>query len=402
MGKPKHWQLSASAIATFKTCPFRYFLKYIKRIRKVEEPDHFRYGTNWHKVMEVSGLTSGMVCNCTKATDYDKTKDSNCLICEGTGIVPNDIMTAVMRVIDDAYSRMPASMDPEKWAVERVKLLYAASAYNWYYADQPMPSVLTEYKFDSPIYNKNNRAVPNVKIVGVVDKVANIGGRLGVVEYKTTSSQIDPASRFWNHLNLDTQTTLYLYIMKQQRDRGMLPNLGGDVVDLYYDVFHKPTILPKKLTIADSKKFVETGEYFAQKFDVQGKWPDTGPAVFILNVSGIQATVEPAKKEGQYAIRETPEMYGARLLADIAERPKFYFARHPIPKTDDELERFHDELLCTFETMRMMHKMGSWYHCEKQCEATYKCDYIDICYNGIDPDWGELPCGLVRKGKKNA
>ena len=118
-----------------------------------------------------------------------------------------------------------------------------------------------------------------------------------------------------------------------------------------------------------------------------------------MTINGHDAVLEPAKKEGQFAIRETPEMYGARLLADIAERPEFYFVRRAIPKTDDELNRFQDELLCTFETMRMMSKMGSWYHCEKQCEATYHCDYLDICYNGIDPD-GELPSGLVKKGKK--
>ncbi len=397
MGRPRHWQLSASSIACFKTCPFQYFLRYIKGIRKAEEPDHFRYGTNWHKIMEIIGLTPGSECGCVDKTVVYPI-DFNCLICDGRGVVPDDIMVAVMRVIDDAYSRMPGTMDEEKWAVERVKLLYAASGYNWHYANQPLVPIMTEYKFDSPIYNKNGRAVPNVKIVGVIDKVAIVGGCNNVIEYKTTSSPIDSGSRYWNHLNLDTQTTLYLYIVRTLRDRGLLPDLGGEVTGLYYDVFHKPTISPKKLTIADSKKFVEDGMYFTQKFSLSQLGSDPDHKVYQLRVNEVQAIVEVAKKEGQFTIHETPEMYGARLLADIAERPEFYFVRRAIPKTDDDLNRFRDELLCTFETMRMMSKMGSWYHCEKQCEATYHCDYLDICYNGIDPD-GELPDNLVRKKK---
>ncbi len=399
MGRPRHWQLSASSIACFKTCPFQYFLRYIKGIRKAEEPDHFRYGTNWHKIMEIIGLTPGSECGCVDKTVVYPI-DFNCLICDGRGVVPDDIMVAVMRVIDDAYSRMPGTMDEEKWAVERVKLLYAASGYRWYYADQPLTPIMTEYKFNSPIYNKNGRAVPNVKIVGIIDTVAMVEACRSVVDYKTTSSPIDSGSRYWNHLNLDTQTTLYLYIVRTLRDRGLLPDLGGEVTGLYYDVFHKPTISPKKLPIADSKKFVEDGMYFRQKFKIIITYNEGGdPSIKSMTINGHDAVLEPAKKEGQFAIRETPEMYGARLLADIAERPEFYFVRRAIPKTDDELNRFQDELLCTFETMRMMSKMGSWYHCEKQCEATYHCDYLDICYNGIDPD-GELPSGLVKKGKK--
>ncbi|KKK74324.1 hypothetical protein LCGC14_2884920, partial [marine sediment metagenome] len=210
MGRPRHWQLSASSIACFKTCPFQYFLHYIKGIRKAEEPDHFRYGTNWHKVMEIISLPPGGKCVCVD--------NNECVICSGYGFVPDDIMTAVIHVIDDAYSKIPGSMDEEKWAVERVKLLYAASAYNWYYADKLLVPIMTEYKFDSPIYNKNGRAVPNVKIVGVIDKIAMVDGCRSVVEYKTTSSPIDSGSRYWNHLNLDTQTTLYLYIVRSLRN----------------------------------------------------------------------------------------------------------------------------------------------------------------------------------------
>ncbi len=386
MSSRKHWQLSASSIACFKSCPFQYFLKYIKHIRKDVESEPLRYGTNWHKVMEVIGLTPGDPCTCAGLL-------SGCIICGETGYIPDDIMLAVSRVIDDAYSRMPASMDPTKWAVERAKLLYSAAGYNWYHAETPLVPILTEYAFDSPVPGKTGRMIPNTNIIGIIDKIAPVDGVRSVVDYKSTASSINPESKYWGSLNLDTQTNLYLYIVRLLQQRGLLPDLGGEVTGLYYDVYHKPGISPKKLTMADSKKFVEDKVYFHQEFELSrfGGMPFT--------INGVSAETESGKKEGTFTIRETPEMYGARLLADIAERPEYYFVRHPIPKTDADLEKFHKELLSVLVSMRSMYNMDSWYHCEKQCEATYHCDYIDICYNGIDPD-GELPDGLVRHEKK--
>ena len=399
MGNRRQWQLSASSIACFKSCPFQYFLKYIKHIRKDAESEPLRYGTNWHKVMEVIGLTPGEPCSCGGIVSPPDKIEKLCTICEGSGTRPDDIMLAVSRVIDDAYSRMPTSMDPVKWAVERAKLLYSAAGYNWYYADKPLVPILTEYEFDSPVPGKTGRMVPNTNIVGIIDKIAMVDGVRSVVDFKSTARSIDSKSKYWGSLTLDTQTNLYLYIVRLLQERGSLPDLGGEVTGLYYDVYHKPGISPKKLTMADSKKFVDDGMYFSQKFELSQLGTEPTHSLYQLTVGGVAAEIEPGKKEGTFTIRETPEMYGARLLADIAERPEYYFVRHPIPKTDADLEKFHKELLSVLVSMRSMYNMDSWYHCEKQCEATYHCDYIDICYNGIDPD-GELPDGLIRHEKK--
>ncbi len=393
MGTRKSWQLSASSISSLKFCPFQYYLKYVKRIRRAEEPDHFRMGTNWHTVMEVMSMIPGGPCACV-FRDIGGAADSDCLICGGTGLNPDDIMLAVSRVIDDAYSRMPGSMDPEKWAVERAKLLYGAAGYRWYYSEQPLNTVLREYEFDTPIPSETGRAIPNLNVVGFVDKVVELENCCGIIEHKTTSSQIDPDSKYWGHLSLDTQTTLYLYIMRMLQNQGKLPELTKPISSLYYDVFKKPGISPKMLTMGDSKKFVEDGMYFNQKFELSEMM------VGSVLVDGVRAEVEPCKKPGTFKIRETPEMYGQRFLADIAERPEYYFVRKEIPKTDADLSRFHRQLLGVFASIKSHYKLESWYECERQCEATYHCDYIDLCYNGIDPD-GELPEGLIRKERND-
>ncbi len=392
MGKPRHWQLSASSIQCFKMCPYKYFLKYMKRIRKTVEPEHFRYGTNWHRIMEVINLKPDDPCACGGPIGQPGEYGEPCLVCQDTGVNPDDPMIAVLRVVDDAYSRIPGTMDPVKWAVERAKLLYCAAGYNWYYGDDPFDPIHVEQKFEIAIPGKTGRSVPNVKVVGMIDKIAVMENCNRVVEHKTTSSPIDSGSKYWGKLALDTQTSLYVLIAKMLQRDGKLPEVLGDIDGIYYDVFHKPTISPKRLSIADGKKFVDTGDYFAQSFAViQG----TGGAV---HVDGYSADVEPGAKEGQYKIRETPDMYGARLLADIAERPEFYFARKEIGKTDDEINRFHKQLLGILASLRAHDKDDSWYQCEDMCENTFHCEYIDICYNGIDPD-GELPDGLERKEK---
>lgn len=341
--------------------------------------------------MEVISLTPGDSCPCV---DMLKPGFDSCPICDGGGLVPDDIMTAVTRVIDDAYTLVPNSVAPEDWAVERAKLLYAAAGYNWYYQNEPLHVIHTEVKFSTPIPGHTDRMVPNLLIDGIIDKIVKHAGNM-VVEHKTTGSSISQDSKYWGKLTMDTQTSLYTYVLRLLRDRAEL-DIEGDISGFYYDVFHKPGIKPKFLSVADSKKFVESGEYCGGEFTVSETYGD----LLALVVDGKIAHVELTAKPGQFKIKETPDMYGHRLLADIAERPEYYFARKELAKTDAELDRVHSELLGVFEAMRAMEKLGCWYHCEEQCEATYHCEYIDMCYNGIDPD-GELPANLIRKERKD-
>ncbi len=394
MAERKQWRLSATAISCFKQCPYKYYLKYIKGIKRAEEPDHFRYGTNWHKIMEIISLTPGNPCPCLNNLDGPADDPARyCPICECTNKVPDDIMTAVTRVIDDAYCRVPNSVDPEDWAVERAKLLYAAAGYNWYYQNEPLKATHTEVKFRTPIPGRTGRMVPNLLIDGVIDKVVKHAGNM-VVEHKTTSSSVAPDSKYWGKLTMDTQTTLYTFTLRLLRDRAEL-ELEGDISGFYYDVFHKPGIKPKFLSIADSKKFVANGEYCGGKFNVTEPVTEVDVAIHIF-IDGDPGIIEATAKEGQYKIKETSDMYGHRLLADIVERPEYYFARKELAKTDAELDRFHKELLAVFISIRSMYNMDSWYHCEDECENKYNCDYIDMCYNGIDAD-GELPANLIKK-----
>jgi hypothetical protein len=241
-----------------------------------------------------------------------------------------------------------------------------------------------------------------VVIAGRIDKLIELASGIAVKEHKSTSKSIDPDSTYWGHLNLDVQTTMYIYAARRMQIEKMQAagDLGGGplINTVKYDVYHKPTIRPKKLTQGDSKKFVAgetdevTGTYMGQEFSLALHWE--GKNLLKLLVNGTEATIEPGAKPGTFAIRETPDMFGARLLKDITERPEFYFRCIELTRTDAELKAFEQELYDIAQNMRFMIRSNRFYTNEHACEATFRCDYIESCYNRVQVDQDHVPDGF--------
>lgn len=386
----KQWKLSASFISSFKACPTRCYLKYVLGLVPIEDTDSQRQGTNWHKILEIMGMKPGSVCpECSKLS----WKDSTCPLCEGTDILPMEMMDAVIRYLNKVYEVVPMSKTRAEWLTERAILLYSLCGYNWQYVDDDYEIVAEEIQFRLPILNPaTGRALPNVVLQGRIDKlVRSPNGIYYIDEHKSTGKSVDSDSTFWSHLTLDTQTKLYPYAAQRLQLAGELEQYGIKPIDplirgVRYDAWHKPGISPKKLTQADSKKLVETGEYLGEKFNVTCPPDANGP---VLDGEVLDTT--PGAKEGAFAVRETPEMFGTRLLADIVERPEFYFARRDISRTDAELKAFEWDIYNIYKTIKFMDKNNRWWTNEQQCEATFRCPYTSVCYNNIKVDDGTVP-----------
>ncbi len=357
-----NWRLSATRIKTFKACPMRHCLKYIKRVYKSEEQDALRMGTNWHTLLEVY----------SRNNDFDE----------------------AIKALDDAYENKPISKSYEDWEAEKAKLAYSLSGYIWYYQNDEFETLAREIPFSLKLINPETGAtLPNVTVDGVIDKIIRKDSKVMIEEHKSTSSSVEQDSKYWGSLRLDTQTTLYEYAAIQLQKSGTLEQFGIKADDpmiqgALYDVWRKPGISPKKITQALTAELIETGEYCGGIFKVAEEVDN------VILVNGVAAEVEVGKKAN--AIRETADMYGARLLQDIQERPEFYFARKPLSRTTADMKRFQWELYNIYQTARNMDKNDAWYCDESQCEATYHCDYIPICYNNINVD-EYLPEGFVRK-----
>lgn len=375
-------KMSATSIACLKACPKRYYYRYELGLSPIEDTDALRVGTNYHRVQEIYDAKPGGVCECVIDHDDEQWPDGNCVLCEGTGVNPDDPMDAVVRHLNQRYDVPPLSKTVDEWETEKITILYTLVGYRWWYENQDADYTVEslEMNFDIPLLSPETGRPLRGRLRGKIDRVFACGNNRFVHDYKSTSKAIDPDSSFWSHLTLDTQTRLYTYAAAQ---------LGLGMCGVLYDAWHKPGISPKKLTQGESKAFVETGEYCGEEFEL-------GPN---REVNGITPEIKPGAKEGTFQIKETPQMYGARLLQDIYERPEFYFARKEIVHHSTDIEAFKKQLANIYYTIRHMKRTDAWWENEHECEATFKCPFIDFCYNNITLEPDEVPDNFVKRGR---
>ena len=389
---------SATSITDFKNCTTLYYLRHVLRLRPIEDADTLRVGTNWHKCLEILTLEPGD--KCPHDNPYGQTHTKSCPICKNSGIVSDDnIHETLIAHLNSAYETCPPSVSLTDWEVERTILLYSALGWDWFWQDDKIETVAREISFDrqvNPVYRRR----------GKIDKIIRQAAALMIEEHKSTSKPIDPGSLYWDRLGLDSQITMYIIEARHAQLAGELEQYGIAADDplisgVLYDVWHKPLIKPKKLSMADSKKFVENGEYFGEKFEIlpTSYVPDQS-IPYSLHINGVKAEVTPGKKEGTFAIRETPEMFGARLLADIRENPEKHFARKPIARTDEELARFDGEFYNLARVAKFMTDRDLWFVNENRCTATYKCSFYPICFYNVDVSNGQVPDGFKCLNKK--
>lgn len=393
---PECFHLSATGIQAFKSCPTRFRLAYREGLRTAEDTDAQRVGTNWHRLHEVYyEAYSDYLAEYREEGKLDQLSDA--------------ALGATINHLDECYAetRMPGSKTLEEWAVERQQLLMSFIGYLWYWEEDPIDVVASEVRFDLPLLApKIGRPLPlrEVVRVGKIDHIVKWRGMIGNVERKSTSRSIDPSGDYWDKAKKDTQVSMYALAFRdmllQKKAPAWLPDdaVGGQfsIGNTLYDVWHKPTIKPSKLTQADTTVLVAEKGYFETEFEVE---VDGEGEEMVVRVDGEIAEVFPGKKEGTFAIRETPAMYGARLLADIYERPEFYYQRKEIARSDQDLVRFRTELFNIYQAQRLYDNTGCWFENEQQCQATFPCPFIPICYGpGADAvcDGETVPDGFKR------
>ena len=268
------------------------------------------------------------------------------LLTNGKGI------DAAIDAVCKNYADLPSwALTPEQvdeWYVECEKVLALITGYSRVYAADGFEVVASEISFDIPIRNPETGApTPLFTFAGKIDRIIRLAdGRLAVLETKTTSDSLDPHSDYWNRLRIDTQISGYMHAARI---------CGHDVQTVVYDVIRKPSIRPKAVTKAERAAATANASYFGLALT------ETCPE------------------------RETPQMFGARLLADIAERPEFYFCRREIPRMNSDLVEFEQELWDQTQIVRYHQKANRWPRSTAACVHPYKCEYCDVCFNGIDP-----------------
>jgi hypothetical protein len=192
--------------------------------------------------------------------------------------------------------------------------------------------------YKSPLFNPVSGSTSRTfELAGKIDAIAeDENGRLLIVEHKTTSEDISPASDYWPRLSIDGQVSGY-YIGAEV--------MGYEVEYCLYDVIKKPALRPYKATPAEDLKYKKDGMLYAN-----------------------------CRLED-----ETPTEYGARLMADIDSRPDYYFARREIVRMQDEMVDYLYDMWGCAREIREAQLSSRWPRNPNACKRYGICEYFPVC-----------------------
>lgn len=385
-------RLSATSNSDFQACQRRYQLAYLFDLTQDRDKDSLRMGGNWHTCHEVLELQPGS--KCPECLRHEELRPG-CYICQGAGYVPADTIDCVTRYLDHAYAVVPDNKTADEWELERTILLYSLSGWRWKYAeDERRWEVIgSEIKFELPVYSPaSGRRIPKVLFVGKIDRLVRDRntGLVYVWERKTTSKSLGDAG-YWQGLTQGDQVSGYVYAVRALQHMGELKRYGitpdsAPVNGAFCDVWHKPDISPKRVSKSDLKTLAETGTYCGTELK------DFPP--FFTETKSTPSGVELTNCD---VVVETPEMFGARLLQDIGERPDHYFAQREVSRTDQELEQFQVRLWRIAKQIRTVEKGDLWLKNLASCQASYKCEFCELCRSGIEVGPDDTPQGYVKR-----
>lgn len=337
--------LTHSQMQTAKTCLRKHYLHYVKRIRPAQKPKYFRVGEAWHVMMDA-------YCRCSG----DRLEAGILALREFTGRAVND----------DKY-----------YEAAMLEALY--SIYCWRWSEEQVEYVASEQVFEVPLLHvTTGKPSRTWALAGKIDGIARLAdGRLAIVEHKTCSEDISPASDYWPRLRIDSQISQY-YLAALA--------LGYDVETVIYDVVSKPQHKPGSVPVLDEgglKQVVDmrTGERVRNG---NGTWKQS------IGDKNTQAMLTRS---------ESPDEYGDRVFEAVKAEPDKYFQRQEIVRLPYDLEEYRYEVWEMGKIIRDCERFGRWPRNTQACKGFGKCVYFDICtgcWDVNDPDFTRaLPDGFV-------
>lgn len=221
-----------------------------------------------------------------------------------------------------------------------LKVLF--EAYRVKYSDSDIEQfefLGSEKEFNIPLMNPETGGVSKTwTLAGKIDAFAKrrSTGEVVILEHKTTSADIAPGSDYWKKLPIDGQVSGYYVGAK---------SLGYEVNCCIYDVIRKPSMSPLKATPIENRKYKKDGTLYANQRDTD----------------------------------ETPEEWGNRLFADIAERPERYFSRVEIVRSENDLAEYLFDMWSVGREISDAERLGRFSRNPDNCQRYGACEYFDVC-----------------------
>jgi hypothetical protein len=95
-------------------------------------------------------------------------------------------------------------------------------------------------------------------------------------------------------------------------------------------------------------------------------------------------TAEWVKSGTMNVIRETPGMFGARLMEDMFNRPDMYFSREELPRLQDDLDEFYADVDQIVQMIMYCQRTGHWPRNTDSCVSPYVCEYFKLCSANVE------------------
>lgn len=332
--------LTQSSLRTYRNCPRQYLYAYELKLRRDRTSQPLRFGSAFHLGQELR----------IKHGDAE-----------------------AIRLAAAQYDTVPQWADPFDWAVERETLRALLAGYFWRYQEDQIQVISTEGQWELPLINpETGSSSRTFCLAGKIDKIIiQDNGRLAIQEFKTCGEDISDDSDYWPRLRCDAQISAYVYAARRR---------GHNVDTVLYDVTRKPEISPRKIPVLDAEGFKIVRDEHGERVYNKNKKPR-----------------ESALAENNWTLEttmESPEQFGVRLLADIGERPDFYFARREIPRLESDLNEFEEEVWQQALQLGQARKRGLWFR-NVGMMTCRNCTYKEICLQNIEVDPASPPAGFV-------
>lgn len=332
--------LTHSRMATFKECRRKHYYQYELGMRRIDDAKALRMGSAFHAGIErLHKLGDSEACH----------------------------------AVYEAYARCPEQIDLHDWDMERETILRLVLAYDWRWSTTPLEYVVTEGAFQIPLLNPVTGAPSkHFDLAGKIDGVVRLeDGRLAVKETKTVSEDLSITSDYWRRLRIDHQISLYIHAARQE---------GYKVDTVLYDVVRKPAIQPTPVPLVD-----EEGVKIVHDFNGQR----------VRNKDGKSWRQTASVADG-YVLQTRPmsvEEWGKKLTDDIVSRPDFYFARVEIPRLDQDVQDYQQEVWEIQQTIREAQRMGRWYRTVNRNTCPF-CQHFNHCSENQQIDPARPPLGF--------
>lgn len=331
-------KLTNSMRSCWNACHRKYKFSYLDLVKRNKTSDALLFGTAFHEMMEVywGAMLKGLDC-----------EEEILKIAEEFAVKNDDVFGGkTLLALFNGYVDKYIDSDMENYSC-----------------------VSVEAEFNTPLLNPENGGAGQSKTFHLAGKIDGIiakkaDGSIAILEHKTTSLDIDPASDYWLKLPIDGQVSGY-YLGAA--------SLGYSAESCLYDVIKKPSIKPShSIPVLD-----ENG--LKVVVDAEGNRA--------MNKNGTPRQSEDASK-GLFMQKrdETADEWFDRITADINADSDKYFQRMEITRSETDLEDYLFDMWSLSKELIEAERTGRFSRNPNGCSQWGTCEFFDVCTGSASID----------------